>query len=154
MASDGQDGGASQLAASEGVPYAQASDALQLAVVADNAQVSLPHPRVFPMLNQGGGTFQSVAFAAVPKKCATCPDSLFVGTCWTCGKYCCNQCYRCVKNDGGGVFRCGECRARLRGQRRPQLAVFTTPVRLAYDGDTYTYAEYVEFYGEQGAARM
>ena len=85
---------------------------------------------------------------------ATCPDSLFVGTCWTCGKYCCNQCYRCVKNDGGGVFRCGECRARLRGQRRPQLGVFTTPVRLAYDGDTYTYAEYVEFYGEQGAARM
>ena len=36
MASDGQDGGASLLAASEGVPYAQVSDALQLAVVADN----------------------------------------------------------------------------------------------------------------------
>ena len=48
MASDGQDGGASQLAASEGVPYAQVSDALQLAVVADEAA-------------QGGGTFQSVA---------------------------------------------------------------------------------------------
>ena len=48
MASDGQDGGASQLAASEGVPYAQASDALQLAVVADNAA-------------QGGGAFQFVA---------------------------------------------------------------------------------------------